>query len=389
MESYLADKIIKEYHLVPSNISKKICNFLVNTNSSTLNSNFFEVGKFIEYEDLLKLKKKILNFKSSAFISSAPGRNNLIKEYIFFLLKRDKFISKKENIEIFFNNFRFKKIKISLSSYLLDLFHCRNLIFNKNHVWHNSLDIFLKKNKHFLIDKKNKYLLAELLKKKKIIIFSPVCPNYSYVKKKNNYVFTFKTINNGPGLVAETIFEHIKTLFEFLSFIKKDYKYYVSIGDFEAFSIENQRKLSLSEKDYLNKARLNQKHIQNLFIGHNGKKMFTEYFGGKSIWVKKYKTIHRSISRYFTKNKNEYRIITDIIKSRKKLYFNWYKTRNFEILKKIVIKQGAEYATMAYLLQKKFGSVIILGADHHKMSFFYQFGSKNISTLYIKKKYAT
>jgi hypothetical protein len=42
-----------------------------------------------------------------------------------------------------------------------------------------------------------------------------------------------------------------------------------------------------------------------------------------------------------------------------------------------------------YLLQKKFGSVIILGADHHKMSFFYQFGSKNVSTLYIKKKYAT
>jgi len=117
--------------------------------------------------------------------------------------------------------------------------------------------------------------------------------------------------------------------------------------------------------------------------------MFTEYFGGKSIWVKTYKMIHRSISKYFAKNKNEYRIIVDIIKSRKKLYFNWYKTRNFEILKKIVIKQGAEYATMAYLLQKKFGSVIILGADHHKMSFFYQFGSKNISTLYIKKKYAT
>ena len=191
MESYLADKIIKEYHLVPSNISKKICNFLVNTNSSTLKSNFFEVGKFIEYEDLLKLKKKILNFKNSAFISSAPRRNNLIKEYIFFLLKRENFISKEENIELFFDNFRFKKIKISLSSYLLDLCYSRNLIFNKNFVWQNNLDNFLKKNKQFLIDKKNKFLLAELLKKKKKIIFTHVCHNYNYLKKKINFFFTF------------------------------------------------------------------------------------------------------------------------------------------------------------------------------------------------------
>ena len=135
----------------------------------------------------------------------------------------------------------------------------------------------------------------------------------------------------------------------------------------------------------------NQKVINTIFKDNHIKsnKSFCQIFGNKSTWikhVKKYKILFNENNSKFIKDKIEN--FDRILDSRISLYKKWYGDLNIKKYEKILISQAAEYASMGYLIKKKFKDAIILGADHYRMSEFYQLGSDRI-VFYLKKNYIT
>lgn len=220
---------------------------------------------------------------------------------------------------------------------------------------------------------------------------TPCCPDYSNIKKNNKYEFTFNSIEDGQGLVAKRLHENIDDIQVFFKNIKVDYEHYIVVGDFEAFSSKNQKRLNLNENQYLLKVLQNQKVINSIFKEKNLKsnKSFCQIFGNKSTWIKqikKYDTLFTENNSKFIKDKiNNF---DNILNSRKSLYKKWYGDLNRQEYEKILVSQAAEYASMSYLINKKFKDAVILGADHYRMSEFYQLGSDRI-VFYLKKNYIT
>ena len=55
-------------------------------------------------------------------------------------------------------------------------------------------------------------------------------------------------------------------------------------------------------------------------------------------------------------------------------------------IEEIIYQQGAEYAAMGQIVQRKMKNSMILGADYAKMKPFYKINS-NIPVIYIKRRY--
>ena len=211
-------------------------------------------------------------------------------------------------------------------------------------------------------------------------------------KKGDRYEFTFNSIENGPGLVAERLRENIRQIHEFLDEIGIEFEHYVTIGDFEAFSKNNQKRLGISENVYLKKVKKNQHEVHKLFNNFrcNANKTFTEVFGNKKSWifqVKKFKN-------YFALNQNnlneiDKKFFKRILDSRLSLYKKWYGNLSIKEYTEILFDQAAEYASMGFLVNKKFKNTLVLGADHYRMASFYKTGSKKTIVFYLKKNYIT
>ena len=228
--------------------------------------------------------------------------------------------------------------------------------------------------------------------KEKLTIVTPCSPDYSKKKKGDRYEFTFNSIENGPGLVAERLRENIRQIHEFLDEIGIEFEHYVTIGDFEAFSKNNQKRLGISENVYLKKVKKNQHEVHKLFNNFrcNANKTFTEVFGNKKSWifqVKKFKN-------YFALNQNnlneiDKKFFKRILDSRLSLYKKWYGNLSIKEYTEILFDQAAEYASMGFLVNKKFKNTLVLGADHYRMASFYKTGSKKTIVFYLKKNYIT
>ena len=75
-----------------------------------------------------------------------------------------------------------------------------------------------------------------------------------------------------------------------------------------------------------------------------------------------------------------------IANARKPLYRRWYGELTDEEVMEIVIRQGAEYATMGSIALSELKNPLILGVDHAKMAPFYSFKGQ-IPTLYLTSSY--
>ena len=80
------------------------------------------------------------------------------------------------------------------------------------------------------------------------------------------------------------------------------------------------------------------------------------------------------------------KLMLEIANSRIKLYEKWFGKITKKKLEEIIIKQGAEYATMGDMVSKKYSKSLIVGADHFKMSEFYKINT-NLPVLYLKNRY--
>lgn len=384
---------IENNNLIPRKISKKIVNF-INFDNNYLSQKDLKISKYISYDQLCILRKKFQTFKKKKKNIKNKPRNLSLYEFIN-KVSPNKLINYNENEKLILPEIN--GIKLSLSSILLSNL---NLSYNNNI---NQKINFIKNFKNLVTKCKfqklslkeieNLHYFFEIIKRKKqtLYIVTPCCPDYSKVKIGNRYDFTFKTIESGIGLVAKRLEINIKQIHEFLKFYGINFKHIITIGDFEAYSEKNLNKLNLTKTEFLKKTRINQKKIEKKFKDKRclTKKMFSEIFGNEKKWKKNLNKFYTLIKNgnYGQSGVND-KIFMEIVKSRISLYKKWYGDCHLKKYREILENQAAEYATMGYLIKKKFKYSLVLGADHYRMSPFYLL-SANIPVLYLKKNYIT
>lgn len=384
--------VIDKYNLVPRKISKKIINF-INFDSNFLSQKDLKISKYITYDNLFNLRKKFQNFKKKNILNKP--RNFSIYEFINNINQEIKIGYDEENKKLILPEIN--GIKLSLSSILLKNF---NLNYDKEASdtirFLTDFNNLIKNCNFKKPAQKNIENLLKLIKDVKkqnniLYIITPCCPDYSKEQIGKKYSFTFKSIEDGMGLVAERLNENIKDIHNFFKSHKIKFKHIITIGDFEAFSKKNLDKLNLNKKIFLQKTKINQNKIKKIFKDKNclTNKMFSEIFGTENIWKKNIKKFLVMLKKneFGFSELNEKKIL-EITNSRVSLYKKWYGNCTLEEYKEILFSQGAEYAAMGYLIKKKYRSSIVIGADHHKMSPFYLIDNE-IPVFYLKKNYIT
>ncbi len=394
MDYIYSKTVIEKNNLIPRKISKKIINFINFENKSYESQKDTNLSKFITYENLLELRKKFQKYKKNKrFIKP---RNYMVYKFIKNLNSKfycdfDKQKTKPEMPQV-------DGIRLSLSSILLNNLNLiKNDEIERRLIFFNSFKKVIEecnfKNPNLDEIEKFYLLLTEVKKKRKTLtIVTPCCPDYSKKKIKDKYEFTFKTIENGVGLVAQRLALNIDQIHEFLDNMNIKYRHIITIGDFEAFSKTNQKRLKLNEKEFLKKTNINQEAISKHFIRLKNtitNKSFVDIFGNKTQWKKtKNYILNKITNKDFlcsVLKKNE---LDEILKARIPLYKRWYGELSKDKYQKILFDQSSEYAAMSSLINKKYKHSLVIGADHFKMSKFYKLGS-NIPVFYLKKNYIT
>lgn len=384
--------VIEKNNLIPRKISKKIINF-INFDKNFLSQKDLKISKYITYDQLCEIRKKFQNFKKKEQVKKP--RNFKIYEFINNINQINKIDYDEANEKLILPEF--SGIKLSLSSILLSNY---NLTYDQEASHKiNFLSDFNKLMTRCNFKKtqtKNIENLFKLIRDVKkhnntLYIVTPCCPDYSKERAGKRYNFTFNSIEDGIGLVAERLNENIKDIHNFFKSYEVKFKHIITIGDFEAYSKKNLFKLNLSKKVFLQKTKINQNKIKKKFKDKNclTNKMFSEIFGNENTWNKNVKKFLIKIKKnQLGFSELDKKKIKDIIGSRISLYKKWYGNRTPEKYKEILFSQGAEYAAMGYLINKKYKNSIVIGADHHKMSQFYSIDSQ-IPVFYLKKNYIT
>lgn len=385
MEASKARKIIQKNNLIDKKKSREIINFI-------------------------KDKKLKLNFNIRK--SDLKKIENIRKEYNIILKENDFFNPR--NLPLYkiikknYKDFSWKKInqhydiklnsnyinqRVTLASLLLGRVRKKNLKKNIKSSKDTYINNFLDSNIFVKIDTENKKLFIKLIKSLKeddeLTIVTPICPDYSAIKKAPGiYEFTFKKLNSGVGVIAEKLLEKIDEIHLFFKSINVNFKHIVAIGDFEALSKDILKNLKISEEKFVSKLRTSQKKLLKKTKNKIEAPLFTEINGGFVEWKKIYRKNYEKLkSNNFGKSKINKKKVSEIAQSRKKLYEKWFKNITKKRLNEIITKQGAEYTTMGDIVSKKYQKSLIIGADHFKMSDFYKVNCATLPVIYLKNNY--
>ena len=387
MEAIKARKIIKSNKLINKKKSKEIINF-IKDNKKTLSFK-------LEKNDLSKIEKIRKEYNSI----KKKTVNNIPRNLPFYKIIKNKYndftwdkINKHYDIEF---DPKYINQRITLASLLLDRVkkkkkkESKNAVNKKERLIKQFLDsdIFIKvnpENKKLFLK-----LIASLDNTDELTIISPVCPDYSAIKKAPGiYEFTFKKLNSGIGVITEKLLENLEKIHSFFKSIDVNFRHIVAIGDFEALSKDILKNLKLTEEAFISKLRLSQKKLLKTTKCKIEVPLFTEIDGGLDKWKKIYKLNYSKLKKNdFGKSKINKKIISEIAQSRIKLYEKWFKNITKKRLYEIIIRQGAEYTTMGDFVSKKYKNSLIIGADHFKMSDFYKINSSSLPILYLKNNY--
>ena len=284
--------IIEKNNLIPRKISKKIINF-INFDKNFLTQKDLKISKYITYDQLCEIRKKFQNFKKKEQVKKP--RNFKIYEFINNINQTNKIDYDEINAKLIIPEF--SGIKLSLSSILLSNY---NLTYDKEASDKISfLSDFKKLITKCNFKKTQTKSIENLLKlirdvkkhNNTLYIVTPCCPDYSKERVGKRYDFTFNSIEDGIGLVAERLNENIKDIHNFFKSYGIKFKHIITIGDFEAYSKKNLFKLNLSKKVFLQKTKINQNKIKKKFKDKNciTNRMFSETFGTENIWNKNVK----------------------------------------------------------------------------------------------------
>ncbi len=385
MEAIQARKTIKKYGLISKKKSKEILNFIKDKNK--------KLSFNLNISDLNKIKKirKEYNLITKNEKNNTP-RNLPLYKIIRKNYKDFSWSKINRHYDIKFNS-NYINQRITLSSLLLGRIKKDLKSRNEKNKKEILIAKFLENNFFVKVDNENKKLFIKLVKSMKkneeLIIVSPVCPDYSAIKKAPGiYELTFKKLNSGIGVITEKILKNLENIHMFFNSLDIKFRHIIAIGDFEALSKDNLKNLKISEEKFLSKLRISQKKLLKVTKYKIEAPLFTEIGGGLNKWKKIYKINYAKLKKNnFGKSKINKKMILKIAQSRIKLYEKWFKNITKKRLNEIILKQGAEYVTMGEIVSKKYKNSLIIGADHFKMSTFYKVNSDTLPLLYLKNNY--
>jgi len=385
MEAIKARKTIKDNKLINKKKSKEIINFIKNKKKKLS----FKINKN-ELNKIEKIRKEYNSTKRRA--KNIVPRNLIFYEIIKKRYKDFSWNKINKHYDIKFDTKNLNQ-RVTLASLLLEKV-TKNI---EPKSIKNKKDILIKKfleNDIFVkINLENKKLFFELInslnKYDELVIVSPVCPDYSAIKKAPGiYEFTFKKLNSGIGVITEKLLENLDKIHSFFKSIDVQFKHVVAIGDFEALSKDILRNLNINEEKFISKLRISQKKLLKATKFKIEVPLFTEIDGGLDNWKKIYKHNYSKLKKNnYGKSKINKKIISEIAQSRLKLYEKWFKNITKKRLNEIILKQGAEYTSMGDMVTSKYKNSLIIGADHFKMSDFYKVNSPTLPVLYLKNNY--
>lgn len=375
-----ARQIIRENNLVTKKISKNIINY-INGRSDIIDN---ETLSFTSKSELNVFKKRINEIKAK--LGNYKPRN--LPVYLLIKEKNKNFnwskINKHFDIQIDTSGLG---IRVSLASLLLS-----KKIKSKNHEIQHKVKSFFNAINVVDSDKENIELFSNLFQKglegKKLNIISPICPDYS-VKKlmPGSYEFTFERLNSSIGVIGKRILKNLNKIHSFFKKNKIKFTHTIAIGDFECLSEEILQKTKCNKRKFLIKLKKSQKKLKKSTKLKITTPFFTDICGGIKNWSKIYKMNLKALKNHeYNQSKLSHSKILDIGYSRKVLYKKWFKNVDEKKLEEIIYHQGAEYAAMGQIVQRKMKNSMILGADHAKMKPFYKINS-NIPVIYIKSGY--
>ncbi len=391
MDKLKARKILQKNSLINRSISKKIINSIAK--NCEYNVKFASIISKKSYDQVkIKFKEK-KNFLKNKNVKISPRNlpfyyiiKSKIPDFTWKIKDNPKAKHLPINVELF--RPKIEGLEVSLSSLIFDIVKINdfNSKFDKEYVK-------LFKNVNFANQKTQVYntlleLLNSINNSRKINILSPICPDYGNVELgKGLYRFTFDNLGNDIGVTAKRLLENLKNLQSFFNNLGFKFTHYAPIGDFEALSEENLKRVDLNYNQFIENLSISQKKLNKASGGHLKTPFFTELCGGIEKWKNKHKYFHEMLKNndYGFSNLNNEKIQT-ICEARKPLLLRWFGEISSKKITNVVKFQGAEYATMGYFIEKKFKNSIIIGTDHYKMSPFYNVGT-NLPILYLTSNY--
>lgn len=221
-------------------------------------------------------------------------------------------------------------------------------------------------------------------------IVSPVCPDYSAgAGEERKYRFTFRSLGTGCGLAGMRLLESIEGLHLLLRELgAENFVHHVCVGDFEAFSEANLKRVGLTCEAFLERNRLTAEALAGASPVPIQASLFTDHCGGRQGWTACHdKMIDRFEADAFGRLRDQ-DFVHQAAEARRELYRRWFgdSVSEPDFLIGTVLRQGAEYSAMAEVIAEHFANPLIVGADHHRMAPFYNLG-REMPVLYLDRNY--
>lgn len=370
---------------ISSEVSKKVLNSIILKKKVNLKKLKIEhlknkIDKL--NKDYLFIKKKSTNLELNYkyFLFWEIIKNKYDKD-IITLKKRKQKNNKKVNII-------FSKLNQSLgyNPSLLTI-----LIFDKeikNVVTYDNFFNELEKYADFeKISSKKKILFINKIKKGKIHLITPLCPDYEHVKiAMGLYKYTFNKLNDGIGLIGKRLINIIEKVHSILNKYDIKFDHILYYGDFEAYSQDILSRTKENEISFINKIKKSAKKMKVACPSNLNVRLLVKSLSTKKRFLLRCKNNEIKIRQEIKKNISFKKIISEISDSRASLYSSWYPNAKETHYQNLVIKQGAEYTTMGELFSENYDNPVVLGLDHSKMGLFYGIFNELIS-IYGRPKY--
>lgn len=384
-------------------INSEISQLLIKTIKSEKQQYRTEFNDLIEFEEFCILKEKYNKLKKTLPNRTKPKISN----YIFYLIISDTYpdfswkvcAGKKQKsgqpyLAVITNNYtEYSGVLLSLAMFMLGRVRSMDFVdtkkelgFNLNRPSSTEFEIL-----HFFssisVNKMNVIEFGRIhswflraLKKNKATIFTGICPDYAYdVIGKNLYRFTFDGLNDGIGPSGLRFKKNFNQIYDFFKAKNIEVSYIAAIGDFESYSSINLNRVGETEESFIAKLRISQKILEKK-IGNKRNIIFpliAEFFGGKNKWTNKFEYIHsRMLENDFGQSDIDESKLIKISASRMPLLERWFPEISSEEVRKFIIWQAAEYATISEFVKERFSDPLIIGCDHFKMMPFFNFGGE-------------
>ena len=346
--------------------------------------------------DLKKYKKEIQKLKKDyESISEKNSSDSKYKYFFFWELIRNKYGIKKITLKERNQKKKSDKVNIEFSIFGKILGYNPSLL--SMLIFEKEFKLLIKTHKFFeeieevfeleSIRAKVKLSIVKSILKGELEIITPLCPDYEHINLGMGlYKYTFNKLNDGLGLIGKRLIKIINNFHGVLSKHKIKFKHYLYYGDFESYSEAIQKRLNISEDEFIKKLKKSSVNMKNKINNIAKVDLLVKKLSKKNIWLNKCRSNQKLIKEKYNKDIKFKILINEISSSRTELYSSWFPDKKEKDYIELVMQQGAEYTSMGDIFKKKFNNPLVLGLDHPKMADFYSL-NVDIPVIYGKPKY--